>query len=201
GVKYPTKTFIDFPKYLVAKIKSYLLPFNLPNELIEKYINFGKDFFRSLVKVYEGKEDEKVIDKLMEKADKEGLRTSFPNYLSEIVSMVRKSFKRELKRREGAKPISDKKIRKMVKGYQKYMEEWLNIEGEAKRIFFNRGIEIVNMEGYLNILRKYHSLKRKGKVGKLKKFKEDLEKEISINKLDKNIVEELIRVVDNFLEK
>lgn len=201
GIKYPKKTFINFPKYLAAKIRNYLLPFNLSNELIEKYINFGEKFFRSLVKIYEGKENENVIDRLMEKADEEGLRAFVPNFLLEVISIVKKGFKREIKRKECLKPITDKKIKKMVEGYQKYMEERLNIEGEAKKVLFDKGIKLLDMTGYLNIIRKYHSLKRKGEVRKLNKFKEDLEKEISISKLDKNIVEELIKVVDKVLEK
>ncbi|MEO0112472.1 MAG: helix-turn-helix domain-containing protein [candidate division WOR-3 bacterium] len=187
GIKYPRKTFINFPKYLAAKIKNYLLPFNLSNDLIEKYINFGEEFFHSLLRIYEGKEDEKVIEKLMEKADKDGLKTFSPNFLSEVMKIVKKWFKRELKRRRCVKPITDRKIKKMVEGYQRYMEEWLNVEGEAKKVLFNKGIKILDIKSYLNILRKYHSLKRKGEIKKLDKFKEDLEKEITTAQLDKDI--------------
>lgn len=201
GIKYPRRTFISFPKYLAAKIRNYLLPFNLSNDLIEKYINFGEEFFRSLLRIYEGKENEKVIEKLMKKADKDGLKTFSPNFLSEVIKIVKKGFKRELKRKKCVKPITDRKIKKMVEGYQRYMEEWLNIEGEAKKVLFNKGIKILDMSGYFNILRKYHSLKRKGEIKKLNKFKEDLEKEIAITQLDKNIVEELIKVVDKVLER
>ncbi len=201
GIKYPRKSYIDFPKYLIAKIRNYLLPFNLSDDLIERYINFGKEFFHSLLKIYEGKEEKEVIDRLMKKAEKEGLKTTFPNFLSEVINIVKKGFKRELKRRRCLKPITDKKIKKMVKGYQKYMEEWLNIEGEAKKVLFNKGIKLLDMRVYLDILRKYHSLKRKGEIKKLNKFKEDLEKEIPLYQLDKNIIEELIKVVDKVLEK
>ncbi|MCS7249872.1 MAG: helix-turn-helix transcriptional regulator [candidate division WOR-3 bacterium] len=176
GTKFQKRPFINYPESLELKIKSYLISLGYERQVIERYIRFSEKIFDAFL---DGK-DENYFLEMKEEARKENLDEVL---LMRIAKMTFKDYKRALKRMDQIKPITDRKMKKMIEGYLKYRREWSEVEGRVRKYLYDNNVMTHLFFFYLNKARRYYKLLKKKKIEKIeevdeKAIKEGLKKEI-----------------------
>ncbi len=170
GLKFQKKPFINYPKELEWKIKSYLLPFGYDSSIVEKYIKFSEKIFYGFL----DEKDEDYFKEINKKAEEENLVIT---HLTKIARITYKSYQRALKRLNQVKLISDKKLKRMIEGYLKYRKKWLELEYLIRKYLWEKDVPLTFHFNYLNKAKKYYKLLRKNKLEKIKEMEEKAIKE------------------------